>query len=147
MVFNSSGRKFPFLIFQNSFALYTVTNHETLFDHLSKSIDTILLQSLRSEITILGNFNAYNPIWLTTSSHISSASCDAEGFAIVNDLSQLISEPTRIPDRSGDRANTLDVFLISNPEIYFNSIADFPLGNSDHCLITLQHNFASPPPG
>ena len=33
------------------------TNHELLFDHLFKTIGTITLQSLRSEITVLGDFN------------------------------------------------------------------------------------------
>ena len=61
----------------------------------------------------------------------------------MNDLSQLISEPTRIPDSPRDKANTLDLFLTSNPDIYSNPILDSPLGNSDHCLITLQHNFVS----
>ena len=46
-------------------------------------------------------------------------------------------------DRSGDKANTLDLFLKSNPDIYSNPMLDSPLGNSDHCLITLQHNFVS----
>ena len=119
-------------------------NHELLFGHLSKTIDTVTLQSPRSEITILGDFNCYNPNWLTHSPHITSpAGRDAEAFAIVNGLSQLISEPTRIPDRSGDKANTLDLFLTSNPDIYSNPILDSPLGNSDHCLITLQHSFFS----
>ena len=120
------------------------TNHELLLDHLSKTIDTITLQSPRSEITILGDFTVYNPYWLTHSPHITSpAGHDAEAFAFVNDLSQLISEPTRIPDCSGDKANTLDLFLTSNPDIYSNPILDSPLGNSDHCLITLQHNSVS----
>ena len=88
------------------------TNHECLFDHLSKTIDTSTLQSPRSKITILGDFNVYNTNWLTHSPHITSpADRDAEAFAIVNDLSQLKSEPTRILDRSGDKANTLDLFL------------------------------------
>ena len=120
------------------------TNHELLLDHLSKTIDIITLQSPGSEITILGDFNIYNPNWLTHSPHITSpAGRDAKAFAIVNDLSQLISEPTRIPDRSGDKANTLDLFLTYNRDIYSNPILDSPLGNSDHCLITLQHNFVS----
>ena len=69
---------------------------------------------------------------------------DAEAFAIVNDMTQLISEPTRIPNRSRDKANTLDLFLTSNPNIYSKPIVDSPLGNSDHSLITLQHdNFFS----
>ena len=55
----------------------------------------------------------------------------------------MISEPTRIPDRSGVKANTLDLFLTSNSNIYSKPILDSPLGNSDHCLITLQNNFVS----
>ena len=120
------------------------TNNELLFDHLSKTTDTITLQSPRSEITVLGDFNVYYSNWLTHSPHITSpAGRDAEAFAIVNNLSQLISEPTCIPDRSGDNANTLDQFLTTNPDIYSNPILDFPFGNSDHCLIALQHNFVS----
>ena len=120
------------------------TNHELLFDHLSKTIDTITLQNPRSEIIILSDFNVYNPNWLTHSPHITSpVGRDAESFAIVNDLPQLISEPTRIPDRSVDKANTLDLFLTSNPDIYCSPILDSPLGNSDHCLIMLQHNCVS----
>ena len=102
------------------------------------------LQSPSSEIIILSDFTVYNPNWLTYSPHITSpAGRDAEAFAIVNDLSQLISEPTPIPDRSGDKANTLDLFLTSNPDFYSNPILDSPLCNSDYCLITLQHNFIS----
>ena len=88
------------------------TNHELLFDHLSKTIDTITLQCPRSEITIHGDFNVYNPNWLTHSPHIASlAGRDAGAFAIVNGLSQLVSEPTRIPDHSGDKVNIIDLFL------------------------------------
>ena len=36
------------------------TNHKLLFDHLSKSIDTIILHSPRSENIILGDFNDHN---------------------------------------------------------------------------------------
>ena len=76
------------------------TNHELLFDHLSKTIDTVTLQSPCSEITIPGDFNVYNPNWLTYSPHITTpAGCGAQAFAIVNDLSQLISEPTQILDQ------------------------------------------------
>ena len=119
-----------------------LTNHELLFDHLSKTVDTIALQSPRSETPVLGDFNVYNPNWLTNSPDITSpAGHDAEAFAIVNNLSQLTSEPTRIPDHSGDKANTLDLFLTSSPDICPNPILDSPLGNSDHSLITLEHNF------
>ena len=61
----------------------------------------------------------------------------------MNDLPQLISEPTRIPDHSEEKANTLDLFLTSNPDIYANPAIDSPLGNSNHCLNTQEHNFVS----
>ena len=81
------------------------TNHELLFDHLSKTIDTSALQYPHSEITVHDDFNFYNPNWLTPSPHIiSPAGRNVEAFAIVNDLSQLISEPTLIPDRSGEKS-------------------------------------------
>ena len=103
-------------------------NYQLLFDYLSKSIDTITLQSPRSEITNRGDFNVYNPSWLTNSSHITSpVGHDAEAFAIVNDLSQLISEPTCIPDHSGDKANMLNLFPTSNPETYSNPTVESPL--------------------
>ena len=115
-------------------------NHELLFDHLSKSIETITLKSPRSEIIVLGDFNIHNSDWLSYSSNVANpAGREAEAFAIVNDLSQVISEPTRVPDRAGDKANTLDLFLTYNPSIYFSSQSS--LGNSDHCLITLRHDF------
>ena len=112
-------------------------NHELLFDHLSKSIETITLQSPRSAIIVLGDFNIHNSDWLSHSSNVTNpAGREAEAFAIFNYLRQVISEPTRVPDRAGDKANTLDLFdlLIK----YSRS----PLGNADHCLlITLQHDF------
>ena len=99
-------------------------NHEFLFDHLSEYV--------------------YLTIYLTHSSYITSPTVrDAEAFAIVNEMSKLMLEPTRFPDRSGDKANTLDLFLTSNPDIYPNPTVDSPLSISDHCLITLQHNFVS----
>jgi len=120
------------------------TNYELLFDHLSKTIDTITLQSPRFEITVLGEFTVYNPNWLTHSPYITSpAGHDAEAFAILNDLSQLMSEPTRIPNCSVYNANTFDLFQTSKPEIYSNPILDSSLGNSDHCLIMLQCSFVS----
>ena len=117
-------------------------NHELLFDHLSKSIKAITLQSPRSEIILLGDFNVHNSDWLSYSSNVTNpGGRDAEVFAIVNDLTQVISEPTRVPDRAGDKANTLDLFLTSNPSIYSPPTISSPLGNSDHCLITLRYDF------
>ena len=120
----------------------TSTNYELLFNHLSKKMGIITFPSPRSEIIILGDFNVYNSNWLTYSPHITSpAAHDAEDFPIVNDLSQLISEPTRIPDNSRDTANTIDLFLTSTTDLYSHHFLDSLLGKSDQCLITIQHKF------
>ena len=68
-------------------------NHELLFDNLSKSIETITLQSPRSEIIVLGDLNIHNFGWLSYSSNVTNpAGRTAEAFAIVNDLTQVISD-------------------------------------------------------
>ena len=66
---------------------------------------------------------------------------EAEAFSTVNYLTQVISEPTRVPDRAGDKATTLDLFLTSNPSICFPPTVSSPYGNSNHCLITLRYDF------
>ena len=110
-------------------------NHELLFDHLSKSIETITLQSPRSEIIVLGDFNINNTDSLSYFSNvINPAGREAGAFAIVNDLTQVISEPTSLPDGAGDKENTLDLFLTSNPSTYSPPTVSSPLGHSDHCL-------------
>ena len=116
-------------IFKNSFLIASLK-------YLRYQQAIIELYTMRGSeaLPLFPNFEPLSPL---------CAGRDAEAFAIVNDLSQLISEPTRIPDRSGDKANTLDLFLTSNPDIYCNPILDSSHGNSDHCLITLQHNFVS----
>ena len=58
----------------------------------------------------------------------------------MNDLKQVISERTRVPDRAGDEENNLDLFLISNPNIHFL----LPLALISVILlslITLRHDF------
>ena len=119
-------------------------NHELLFDHLPKSIEAITLQSSRYEIIVLDDFNVHNFDWLSYSSNVTNtAGREAEAFAIFNDLTQVISEPKRIPDGAGDKENTLDLFLTSNPSIYSPPTVSPPLGNSDHFLITLRHDLLS----
>ena len=118
-----------------------LNNYDHLFDHLSKSIDAITLQSPCSDIIILGDFNICNSDRLAYSLDTTyPVGHDPKAFAIVSNLTQRMSEPTHIPDRSRDKANTLDPFLTSNPKICSKSTINSPLGDSHHCLITLQQN-------
>ena len=58
-------------------------DHELLFDHLSKPVETITLQSQRSEIIVLGDFNVHNSNWLTLSSNVTNpAGREAEALAM-----------------------------------------------------------------
>lgn len=114
------------------------SNYKTLFDHLSNNIERILVQFPQCEISILGDFNVHNPNWLAHSStRANAAGLEAESFAIVNHLEQLVTCATRIPDRASDSANTLDLFLTTNPSKFKTPLASAPIGNSDHCLISI----------
>lgn len=64
-----------------------------------------------SRIIILRDFNAHKFDYLTYSPDIfNPGGHDAEAFAIVNDQTQAISDPTRIPDGARDKTNTLFSF-------------------------------------
>ena len=56
-------------------------------------------------------------------------------FALLNDLEQIVNQPTRIPDDLGDRPSISDLFFTTNPSNYSISVF-FALGSSDHCLIS-----------
>ena len=117
-------------------------SHSALFDHLSKSIESILQSSPSSEIIILGDFNVHNTSWLKHSSSTDAAGSEAEVFSILNDLTQLVTSPTRIPDRPGDHPNTLDLFLTNKPSIYSSTFISAPLGSSDHCIVSVEHPYS-----
>ena len=98
-----------------------------------------LLQSNPScELVILGDFNVHHSEWL--SSRISDAAgIKTEAFAIANELKQLVTSPTRIPDRLTDRPNLLDLYLTNIPHLYSNVEVNAPIGTSDHCAVSDSH--------
>jgi Endonuclease-reverse transcriptase len=114
------------------------------FDNLSYCINSLIQNDPSSEIVIAGDFNVHNAEWLLHSSNTTEEGRFVELFCSLNNLTQIINEPTRIPDVSGHRAATLDLFLTSNPDI-FNVSVDEPLGNSDHCLISTSFSVSSSP--
>ena len=84
------------------------------------------------EVIILADFNDHNHNWLANSSNTTNPSAYfAETFAIVIDLTKVISELISILDQPGNKPYTLDLFRMSNPNIYFNPTVGYP-------LITLQ---------
>ena len=111
------------------------TNYVKFFDYLNSKVEHILTHSPFAEISILGDFNVHHQLWLS-SSFTDQPGEQTYNFAILNDLEQLVQHPTRIPDRLGDRPNTLDLFLTSNPSAYSVQLYS-PLGSSDHNLISV----------
>ena len=116
-----------------------------LFEHLTDSIINIYNSHPDAELSLLGDFNVHNIEWLQFSSHTSEQGREAELFAATHNLTQLISEPTRVPDRLGDASHLLDLFLTNNPLKYTTSVTA-PIGSSDHSLISVFFKTSSSTP-
>ena len=86
------------------------------------------------EISILGDFNVHQQLWLSSPFTYHPGEL-AYIFAILHDLKQLVQHPARIPDPLGDSLDILDLFLTSNPSAYYTVTLSSPLGSSDHNLI------------
>lgn len=114
-----------------------------LFDHLSQAADNAQAQFLNAEMVFLGDFNAHHESWLG-SSKTDHAGRTAHAFALTQDLTQLVHQPTRVPDIVGQTPSLLDLLLTSHPAGYKVSVSA-PLGSSDHCLVGATVPCAAPP--
>ena len=94
-----------------------------------------------AEVLYLGDFNVHHTEWFG-SSHTDTGGREANSFSILNDLEQLIREPTHIPDRPNQFLNTLDLCFTTTPSYKYTIFP--PIGNSDHNLIALSYNAFSP---
>ena len=116
------------------------------FRHLNEACEHLLSKYPSSEIMLLGNFNVHHEEWLQ-STRTDDAGRELEAFAIINDLQQLVTSPTRIPDRQDQSANILDLFLTTHPFLYSDITVNAPLGRSDHNIICVSsvHGITSTP--
>ena len=112
---------------------------------ISNKLDSILQQYPTAEVAIFGDFNVHNVEWLVHSRTTDSSGQAAQAFALSHNLSQIVSSPTRVPDRVGDTGYLLDLFLTSTPECFSHKVSS-PLGSSDHCVITVTHKQTSSTP-
>src|SRR5678816_1044654 len=118
------------------------TDFHAFFEYLTTSHETVISSHPNTEVLYLGDFNVHNTEWLG-SSHTDLGGEEAESFSILNDLEQLIKEPTHIPDRPNQFLNTLDLCFTTSPSLYkYTTFA--PIGKSDHNLISLNFNTFSP---
>ena len=104
-----------------------------LIENVQEGIDQLLEQCPAAEVVVLGDFNAHHKEWL------GSRTTDTWGRAMYNmasayGLSQLVIQPTRIPDIESHEPSLLDLLLTTHPNGY-RVVVDAPLGTSDHCLV------------
>ena len=107
-----------------------------VFDVISTKIDALLQRYPAAEVAVFGDFNVHNVEWLVHSRATDSSGQAAEAFALSHNLSQIVTSPTRVPDRAGDTGYLLDLFLTSTPENFSHKVSS-PLGSSDHCVVTV----------
>ena len=108
-------------------------------NQINIGLESILTSHPAAEIIVLGDFNIHNSDWLAHSFGTDQGGRDTEMFVVMNNLTQqlLVSEPTCIPDRLGDAANTLDLFLTTHPNNYKVNVSS-PLGSPNHSVILAQ---------
>lgn len=85
------------------------------------------------QITTLGDFNIRDKDWLPHPSDTTMGR-EAEAFAIIDNLCQLVQLLARISDRLGDRGHTLNVILTSILSSFSATTSLSPLSSCDHWL-------------
>ena len=89
----------------------------TVFDFLSSNIDGVLLINPSANVFVFGNFNVHHKDWLTYSGRTDRPGALCYKSSILNDLTQMINFPTRIPDCDSHNPALLDFFLSSDTNI------------------------------
>ena len=134
LAFLAPLQKMTFLLF---FLYRSPSSDCEVLDVISKQIDSLLQKYPQAQVAVFGDFNVHNVEWLTHSRCTDSHGQAAHDFAISHNLSQIVTTPTRVPDRDGDTGYLLDLFLTSIPESFSHKVTS-PLGSSDHCVVTVK---------
>jgi hypothetical protein len=106
-----------------------------LMSALEMTLEKLVQEFPTADFSILGDFNVHHSDWLASKS-TDAAGVEVESFSVTNNLTQLVNQPTRIPDRAGDTCNILDLLMTSSPNSYSAVHVTSPIGSSDHCLIS-----------
>lgn len=122
------------------FFLYRSPSSDSeIFEVISSKIDSLLQKYPAAEVAVFGDFNVHNTEWLVHSRNIDTSGQAAHAFALCHGLKQIVTSPTRVPDRDGDTGYLLDLFLSSIPENFSHKVSS-PLGTSDHCVVSVKCN-------
>ena len=122
------------------FTLYRPQNDadgDVLMDQIAEKVDLILTECPSANIHICGDFNVHHKEWLIHSNTTDAPGRQCHDFAMAFGLTQIVDVPTRVPDRKGDFASLLDLFLTSVPDKCVHSVTS-PLGSSDHCVVSVK---------
>ena len=112
----------------------------TVFDSISSNIDEVLSINPSANVFVFGDFNIHYKDWLSYSGGTDRPGELCYYFSFSNDLTQIVSFPTRIPDCDSHSPALLDLFLSSDASIC--STMAFPLlGNSDHVVVSVSIDF------
>ncbi|XP_026322745.1 uncharacterized protein LOC113232289 [Hyposmocoma kahamanoa] len=114
-----------------------------LFVHLTEMADKAQQRYPSAELIFLGDFNAHHSEWLFPYVKTDHAGREARKFALSLNLTQLVSQATRVPDVDGHAANCLDLLLTTDPHGHSVSISA-PLGTSDHCVVKSVSTYSPP---
>ena len=120
------------------------SDYVKFFEYLTSKVEQILTNFIFGAISILGDFNVYHQL-LLSSSFTDQPGEQGFNFAIIHDLEQLVQHLTHIPDHSGDAPNNLNLFLTSNPSAYSVKLSS-PLDSSDHHFTSVSYPITPVPP-
>ena len=87
-----------------------------------------------------GDFNVHHKDYLTYFSGTDRPGELCYNFSILNDLTEMVNFPTRIPDCDSHSSALLELFLSSDTSIC-SAMAFAPLGNSDHVVVSVSIDF------
>ena len=112
----------------------------TFFDSISSNIDEVLSINPSANVFVFGNFNVHHKDWLTYSGGTDRPGELCYNFSISNDLTQIVSFPTRISDCDSHSPALLNLFISSDASIC-STMAFPPLGYSDHVVVSVSTDF------
>ena len=117
----------------------------TVFDSISSNMDEVLSINPSANLFVFEDFNVHHKDWLTYSGETDRPDELGYNFCelcykISNDLTQIVSCPTRIPDCDSHSPALLDLFISSDASIC-STTAFPPLGNSDHVVASVSIDF------
>ena len=108
-----------------------------MFDRICDKIDSILLDNPRANIHVCGDFTVHHEEWLVHSHKTDMEGRHCHDFAIAYGLTQILTEPTHVPDVASYYPNLLDLFLTTCPDRSVSSVLS-PLGRSYHSVVSVE---------